>query len=116
MYSCFGVNGADYKAFSAARKFMVELPAGKTSGWYLPSVGQWAEVVMNLGKAQFKPDGSFDANMVLGNLEKMGLKKAFYWTSTQVDKNMAWYIDFVTGVCSGDSKDTRNKVRCIAAI
>lgn len=110
------VNGADYKAFSAARKFMVELPAGKTSGWYLPSVGQWAEVVMNLGKAQFKPDGSFDANMVLGNLEKMGLKKAFYWTSTQVDKNMAWYIDFVTGVCSGDSKDTRNKVRCIAAI
>lgn len=107
---------AGNRAFSAAKKFIVELPAGKTSGWYLPSVGQWAEIVTNLGKAVIKKDGSFDKNFALSNMEKLGLKNYFYWTSTQVDANMAWYVDFVTGVCSGDSKDTRNKVRCVAAI
>ncbi len=116
-YECSHASSvASYKAFKAAAKFMIELPAGKTSGWYIPAVGQWAEIIVNLGKVQFKKDGSFDANMALGNLSMVGLKNHFYWTSTQVDKNLAWYVDFATGVCSGDSKDTRNKVRCVAAI
>ncbi len=116
-YDCSHASAtAGYKAFSMVKKFIIELPAGKTSGWYLPSVGQWGEIITNLGKTPMKKDGSFDKNMALGNLEKLGLKNYFYWTSTQVDKNMAWYVDFATGVCSGDSKDTRNKVRCVAAI
>lgn len=115
------VSGNSYKAFYIARHFNSLLPSGKTSGWYLPSVGQWMTIISNLSKAQnakglFKTDGSFDAMLALENLDILELKASSYWTSSQADKDMAWYVDFGTGSCSYESKDIRNMVRCVAAI
>lgn len=108
------VSGADYKAFGIIAKFPVALPKA-TSGWYLPSVGQWIQIIENLGKVKIDPKGTFDLNMALGNMTELNLKQAAYWTSTAVDKDMAWYVDLQDGSLTGDTKETRNKVRAVAA-
>lgn len=44
------------EAFCAAKSFPVSLPKNKTSGWYLPAIGQWLDVVENLASLKFRLD------------------------------------------------------------
>ena len=47
----YGMANSTYPAFQAAKNYssMVAAPAN-SSGWYLPSMGQWWDVITNLGK------------------------------------------------------------------
>jgi hypothetical protein len=43
------LSSSNYPAFYYALNYSVTAPSG-TSGWYLPSCGQWYDIVINLGK------------------------------------------------------------------
>ena len=61
-------------------------PTG-TSGWFLPSVGQWDEMIGTGGYGL--------ANMKLTSGDYTGLEDAGYWLSTEKDDNNAW--NFIIG-------------------
>jgi hypothetical protein len=118
-YACThssAVKGADYKIFKVIKNFAVELPAGKSNGWYLPSIGEWAEIITNIGKTKIDNKGYFDYGIAQENLKAIGIRGEAYWSSTQVDKDLAWFVSFAQGSLTGCSKDTRNRARLVAAI
>lgn len=80
-------------AFSQARNYKKKL-SPVFSQWFLPTVGQWIEIIRNLGKAEAKEvalnDGlmniSFDGSMVLSNLKRYGFGDHgynWYWTANE---------------------------------
>jgi hypothetical protein len=105
-----------YQAFKAARNFNGILPEGKTSGWYLPSSGQWADILINLGDVKFANNGAFAQSPSAKLKELTGITETSYWTSTEIDKNYAFYAGIGEGDITGYDKDSRNKVRPIAAL
>lgn len=81
-----------------------------SSGWYLPSVGQWWDIVENLFGCKLEaPAGAPDESAYKGQ-DKPYVKKniktqlnwipgaqnftAAYWTSSIYDKDYAWYVGF----------------------
>jgi hypothetical protein len=118
-YACShasAVGGADYKVFRAIKEMTVKLPEGKSSGWYLPSVGEWAEIIGNIGKVKVDSVGCFDTVTAQDNLKILGLGTSAYWSSTQSDKNLSWFVSFPQGKLTACSKDTRNRARLVAAL
>ena len=132
-------NGYDYcnnieikrtrnNAFWYARNYPKRIP-DFTSGWFLPSVGQWCDIIKNLGKSQVivtKKGIGFDANIVLPNLYRydLGTDEDYctYWTSNEND-NHGWFVVLLHQLYEGDfynfdsvtKKTTRTRVRAIAA-
>lgn len=111
-------SGNFYDAFSTASNFYrTFLPEGKTSGWYLPSVGQWIDIVKNIGKVEVDSNGYFvDKVKAQGNLRMyLHIRPAIYWTSTQCDEKSAWSISFGAGNINCYGKYYANYVRSVAA-
>lgn len=111
----------------------------KSSGWYLPSVGQWWDIAENLYRCQFDtPDGSPGGGQKKNFVQKylktqlswlpdgkdlLGFPTS-YWTSSIYDKEnkTAWYIRFskkekdeYTILLKPDWKETKMNVRAIIA-
>lgn len=47
-------NGEEYELFNAARQYPMPLPIGKTSGWYVPAVGQIIDMLGNIVGQELK--------------------------------------------------------------
>lgn len=43
-----------YPAFNVAQSFNVAIPQNKTTGWFLPSIGQLMDFVINIGEVNFE--------------------------------------------------------------
>lgn len=105
----------DFQAFAAARRYKPQLTFG--SGWYLPSLGQWLEIVENLGgvKTNMEISYSFDVETAYSNLKKYGVDDDYYWTSS-VGEYSAWVIYLGEGKVNGyTSRQNRCRVRAVAA-
>lgn len=104
-----------FQAFAAARRYKPQLSFG--SEWYLPSLGQWLEIVENLGgvKTNMEMSYSFDVETAYSNLKKYGVDDDYYWTST-VGGCCAWVIYLGEGSVDGyTSRLNRCRVRAVAA-
>ena len=67
-----------------------------SSGWYVPSRGEWAAFGDNLGITQ-------------SNYTSRGLS-AYYWSSSQDGTNRAWFASFYNGFMSDNNV---NDFRCV---
>ena len=80
----------------------VTLPPGKTSGWYVPSVGE----LMTLYKAKF------EVNTSLSTLGSTLLSSSTYWSSGESNLYSAWTVGLNSGrVSSGLKSSDRYYVR-----
>ena len=109
----------------------------KSSGWYLPSVGQWWDIAENLFGCKLEapanaPDGSAENGQDKPYIKKniktqlywipgaQGFTSAHdYWTSSIYDEYYAWYVGFdeKTDIISLDRgrKDASRQVRAVIA-
>lgn len=113
------VSGIKYEAFAAARKFSALLPSEKTSGWYLPSVGQWVEIIENLGQVSILGDGfgCFDGDRNWrSKLAFLNFSIDVYWTSLQGGSSTAWYVNMSSGCINTPYKTYACRVRPVSAI
>ena len=77
-----------------------------SSGWFLPSMGQWNLIVQGLaGKADNLTESDNDnykasnLNTVITAAGGTGFKNSDYWSSSENTKTCAWYID-ISGGCA----------------
>lgn len=97
---------------STADKFAM-LPTDKTSGWYLPSAGQWADIIENLGNTKLQYSicgGFFCAGGIRRVKDLLDLSTACYWTSLPMSSNLAWVCDI--GHLGVDFKYANNNNKC----
>ena len=113
------VSGIKYEAFAAARKFSALLPSEKTSGWYLPSVGQWVEIIENLGQVSILGDGfgCFNGDRIWrSKLAFLNISIDVYWTSLQKGSSGSWCVLMTSGNVSTTSMTLAGRVRPVSAI
>ena len=122
-------NNHDYYAFSAALNYNNHIFLPCTSGWYLPTIGQFNDVITNLLNAKFhfwKHTGHLEIfvnNEIESKLKLLNLEDDSFWTCSMLrahDKNYAWifrnfkynhYIEsWACDVTTGE-----NNVRAVAA-
>lgn len=121
IYNFMGKFDRSNPAYILAKNYEVSLPLNKTSGWYLPSVGQWYDILSNLGELQLQNHFYFNGSKIKQSLQRKGLNISgnSYLTSTERDKSMTWIVDF--GENPGgfyspwNSKKTKHRVRAVAA-
>ena len=103
-------------------------PTG-TSGWFMPSMGQWNLIVQGLATKKagtavttdlgediendtYKAD---NLNSVITNAGGTGFRKDSYWASTEENLVRAWAMDFWNGNATNYAKSVNNYVRSIIA-
>ena len=79
----------------------VTLPPGKTSGWYVPSVGE----LMKLYQAKIK------VNTSLSTLGSTPLSSSYYWSSGEGSNYTAWFVYLSNGYVNNLIKTNNNSVR-----
>lgn len=113
-----GYEAGYYQAFSFIEEFESQVPSPEiTTGWYLPSTGQWFDILRNLAGATLNTTSSFNdgdygnffwvgkgdvPELMNANLEKISddCKTLFdattnqLWTSSQASSNQARVIIF----------------------
>jgi hypothetical protein len=114
-------------AAAAASNNSASAPTG-TSGWFLPSMGQWNLIVQGLATMKTGsavttdlPHNTDNDTYKASNLNSVitaaggtGFGEHAYWSSTEVDANNAWYMYFKDGCASYGIKDSRH-VRSVLA-
>ena len=120
------INDSDYYAFNAVRVFNRNHEVPMTSGWYLPTIGQWNDVIENIFKIKieigFKKQAYYN-NAIKNptpldflNLSTKG-RRVFYWTSTLYDSNYCWncrFLEYSVEV-GGFKFNSEEEVRAFAA-
>lgn len=71
----------------------VTLPSGKTSGWYVPSVGE----LKTLSQAKDKVNTSLSTLGSLGSLGSTSLSLSNYWSSGESSRYNAWHVNLSNG-------------------
>lgn len=74
----------------------VTLPSGKTSGWYVPSVGELKKLYQE----------KFEVNASLSTLYSTPLSSSTYWSSGEDSPYSAWTVGLSTGRVSGSLKSS----------
>lgn len=70
------------------------------SDWYVPAAGQLA--LMYLAKT--------DINAALAKIGGTAFNESYdYWSSSEYDAGLAWYVDFGNGYVNGSGKDNGNR-------
>lgn len=108
-------DGDNFEAFNMARCYPVLLPTC-TSGWYLPSLGQWRDILTNLGKVTVTDEGYFDNIEAWKNLDFLNIGVGFYWSSTAGGGSSSWGVYFLSGNVSTTNRQGAYRVRPVAAI
>ena len=120
-------NNSKYTAFSMAEKYNSEIKLPETtSGWYLPTIGQWNDVLINLFQTQIK----FSLNRLISVAHisdirrKLNISESnklsesdFFWVTNLGERNGAWTIKvswnaFIETNCP---LYTRYRIRTVAA-
>lgn len=108
----------NFPAFDIACKYPVKLPIGKTSGWYLPSLGQLHSILVSfMSSGNIKLNGDIYFTEESDYLKYLNLKDA-YWSSTEEGYSNSWYyhISEKSAFCATNAKNSRQiKIRCVAA-
>lgn len=116
-YSSY-LNQGEFIAFDIARNYSVPLPMGKASGWYLPSIGQWIDILQYLGKVHIKEGGRY-GNFYQPEDVRLSSRpmEGTYWSSTTFGRNQGWYVNFSStiGGIYADYRRTKMRVRPVAA-
>jgi len=122
-------DGHVHKAATAAKNFGATYPAG-TSGWFLPSIGQWNLIVQGLASKKagspvttdlgnWNPrnpayEGS-NLDSVIEDAGGSGFQDGSYWSSTEINNDEVWCISFMNGWAQGLVKDTGYNTRAVLA-
>lgn len=136
---------SSYPALNAAKNYSYSLPEGKTNGWFIPSIGQWIEILANLAGKSFKKeslekitisgnniiiyDAAYSASEAVDsyfdNIGELYVDKIsysgsniLYWSSTELNRNNMRVVAFYGGsdlYVGYDDKPNSNRLRCITA-
>ena len=89
-----------------------------SSGWFLPSMGQWNLIVQGLAKKTGNLTDSENPNYKASNLNSVitaaggtGFKNSDYWSSSENTETCAWYIDISGGYATYTNKGNDCYVR-----
>lgn len=89
-YTCLTINWD-------SMKYMEDKIEG-LSRWYVPTAGQWAKIIENIGNVKVDRMLRFDSKIVSTNLRKIGINpQRWYWTITEFDTEYAWSIRIANG-------------------
>ena len=101
---------------SNSQKYMEDEIKG-TSGWYVPTAGQWAKILNNIGKVKVDGMLKFDAETASKNLKRVNINpQHWYWTITEFDAENAWSIRVASGEFgSRTNKQSKAYVRPVAS-
>lgn len=110
----------DNNAFGVAHYYNFRespLLKSKISDWYLPSIGQWYDIIENLGHVKILADGNFnDMKRAQRNLdEKIGLAPTMYWSSSSKSFRGAWVVVLRAGNINSYDKNFACSIRAVAA-
>ena len=116
-------DGHTHAAASAAKNYSVPLPAAGTSGWFLPSIGQWNLIVKVLyTKSSGLQEGrefytAANVNPMITAAGATGLKGGYYWSSSESSALYAWtyYTDWGGANKRGKTNTIINYVRPVFA-
>lgn len=109
----------------------------KTTGWFIPSIGQWCDILSNLGEINISDYQSSEENEIkitgaaptaVNNINRY-LNKVngtdtfktgdFYWSSSEFSDSGANRVDFSEEgplrIYSTDKRESYDKVRCVLA-
>lgn len=103
----YNSSNSTYPAWKAANNYNVSV-AGKNSGWYLPSIGQWWDVAANLGKVDLtsKQIGTTNSgalcngtattnvNNAIKAAKGVALTTNYYWSASEYHPNNAAVVGF----------------------
>ena len=131
------LNSTDYPAgYAAKTTYASQVTApSNTSGWFLPSTGQWYYILVNLGGMSATPGfatgwgyGSSTAASNLnsklskvgsGNYDSFSKDNDTYWSSSEYSSGRAYYADFHVGgsmyFAFSDLKSYTRRVRPVLA-
>lgn len=114
-------------ATAAASNNGTAAPTG-TSGWFMPSMGQWnlivqglatkkagSAVTTNLTTSENNTYKADNLNSVITDAGGTGFQNNTYWTSTEQTLVRAWAIYFATGCASNYAKNNNYYVRSVIA-
>lgn len=115
-------------ATAAASNNGTAAPMG-TSGWFMPSMGQWNLIVQGLASkkagsaittdlTEGVENNTYKANnlnSVITDAGGTGLKTDSYWTSTEENISCAWVMHFWWGYGTWFAKSTNRYVRSVIA-
>ena len=120
-------SGHTHAAATAAKNITASAPSG-TSGWFLPSMGQWNLIVQGLATKKSGSTVSTDLttssnstyqasnlNSVITDAGGTGFQAGGYWSSTEYDYSNAWYVYFGNGRPYEDLKTNNHYVRAVLA-
>ena len=87
-------NDKGFAAFDVARAYYAPLPQGKTSGWYLPSIGQLITLTENLGETKMDKEGHFKNNRLEENCPFLSDKFSnfFFGSASEYDSIHPWIL------------------------
>lgn len=122
--------GHNHWAAKAVKSYNVS-PASGTSGWFLPSMGQWQLIIQGLvskksgtpytANITTTPNSNMESsnfNSILTNAGAAGLQAAGYWSCSEADNSSAWRMMFDNGKANYTSKNgdsNKNYVRAVLA-
>ncbi len=114
-------------ATAAASNNGTAAPTG-TSGWFLPSIGQWnlivqglatkkagSAVTTNLTTSSNSTYNSSNLNSVITDAGGTGFQSNLYWSSTECSTSYAWRMNFSYGLASSYRKTDNYYVRSALA-
>lgn len=83
-----------FTAFDVARAYYAPLPQGKTSGWYLPSIGQLITLTENLGETKMDKEGHFKKNRLEKNCPFLfdNYSHIFLGSTSEYDPTHPWIL------------------------
>ena len=122
-------DGHTHNAAAAAKNFGATYPAG-TSGWFLPSIGQWNLIVQGLASKKAGSPVTTDLqnwnhennaykssnlDSVIEAVGGSGFQNGIYWSSTEINNDEVWGINFYNGWAAGLVKSTEYNTRAVLA-
>lgn len=113
----WALNGyqTSYPAFNIAKEYNIKCPVSRTTGWFLPSYGQWCDIIEKLGGYSLSAYynsvekviviqgvSSTITDNIMSKLQSIGqgyynpiLTQTYcYWSSTELDTENSRHIDF----------------------
>ena len=96
-----------------------------TSGWFLPSAGQWQMIVQGMtGKTtalsmsnneDYKAAGVNTVIAAAGGTKLQSISPISYWSSTEYNTGYTWFMDFDKGRLNANTKANAIYVRAVLA-
>ena len=77
-----------------------------SSGWYLPAAGELKAMSYSYGAI----------NLGLQKLSKTQISSSYYWSSSELSNDYAWYVRPSDGGMGGNTKTSSRPVRCVLAL